>query len=294
VSNSPLSRRRPRRAVVVSLLALGVLGLWGTASATPAPRALPARTAAPQAPASGSPSAQPPWPASLTPLQADQGQVLLFRSRQRADFGPLIQEFLTQETLSYCGVASAVMVLNSLAVPAPAARGYGSYRFWTQDNLFEGGSGGPAAEVVQKRGMTLAQLRELLAGRGVAAMAIEASQLSLAELRQLLRRSLADPEDRLLVNYNRQGIGQAGGGHISPLAAMDETSDKVLILDVARYRYPATWVPLGRLLQAMQMTDRDSGRSRGLVLIRRLNPGPAGGAAAAPPPPGTAAPPGPN
>ncbi|MFN7899878.1 MAG: phytochelatin synthase family protein [Synechococcaceae cyanobacterium] len=235
-------------------------------------------------------------PASLVPLRADQGQVLLFRSRQRADFGPLIQEFLTQATLSYCGVASSVMVLNSLAVPAPAARGYGPYRFWTQDNLFEGGSGGPQADAVRKRGMTLAQLRELLAGRGVAAEAIEASQLSLPELRQLLRRSLADPEDRLLVNYDRQGVGQAGGGHISPLAALDEASDKVLILDVARYRYPAAWVPVGQLLQAMQSTDRDSGRSRGLVLIRSLKGGlgPGGGAAAAPPPPGTAAPPGPN
>jgi hypothetical protein len=108
----------------------------------------------------------------------------------------------------------------------------------------------------------------------------------------LLRRSLADPEDRLLVNYHRQGIGQAGGGHISPLAAFDEASDKVLILDVARYRYPAIWAPVAQLLQAMQMTDRDSGRSRGLVLIRR--PGPTGSAVAAPPPPGTAAPPGPN
>lgn len=292
MSTSPPSRRRFRGAVVVSLLALGLLGLRDTASAAPAASALPAGTAAPQAARGGSPSAQPPLPASLTPLQADQGQVLLFRSRQRADFGPLLQEFLTQEKLSYCGVASSVMVLNSLAVPAPAARGYGTYRFWTQDNLFEGGSGGPEAEVVQKRGMTLAQLRQLLAGRGVAATAIEASGLSLPELRQLLRRSLADPEDRLLVNYHRQGIGQAGGGHISPLAAFDEASDKVLILDVARYRYPAIWAPVAQLLQAMQMTDRDSGRSRGLVLIRR--PGPTGSAVAAPPPPGTAAPPGPN
>jgi hypothetical protein len=30
-----------------------------------------------------------------------------------------------------------VMLLNSLAVPAPAAAGYGSYRFWTRQNVFE-------------------------------------------------------------------------------------------------------------------------------------------------------------
>ena len=161
----------------------------------------------------------PSQPLVLTPLQSERGQTLLFRSRHRADYGPLSQEFLTQATLTYCGVASSVMVLNSLAVPAPLASGYGPYRFWTQDNLFEAGSGGPGATVVRQRGLTLAQLRALLAGRGVAAEAIEANRLTLTELRRLLRRSLADPEDRVLVNYDRRGIGQAGGGHISPLAA---------------------------------------------------------------------------
>ena len=236
-----------------------------------------------------------PGPAPLE-LPTDQGQLLLFRSRQRSDYIPLSQEFLTQANLSYCGVASAVMVLNSLAVQAPPARGYGSYRFWTQENLFEAGSGGPEPETVRRRGMTLAQLQQLLAGRGVAATAIEASSLNLAELRQLLRRSLADPEDRLLVNYDRRAIGQAGAGHISPLAAFDDSSDRVLILDVARYRYPSVWVPLGQLLQAMRRIDSDSGRSRGLVWIRRLNgdQAPPAGAAAVPRPPGSVRPPGPN
>ena len=234
----------------------------------------------------------------LAPLSllSERGQELLFNSRQRADYVPLSQEFLTQATLSYCGVASAVMVLNSLAVPAPTAKGYGSYRFWTQENLFEAGSGGPEPSLVQRRGMTLAQLGQLLAGRGVAATTIEAGELQLEDLRQLLRRSLADPEDRLLVNYHRSALGQQGGGHISPLAAYDERGDRVLLLDVARYRYPSVWVPLRQLWLAMRMVDPDSGRSRGLVWIRPLKGDPVPGArpAAVPPPPGTDRPPAPN
>jgi hypothetical protein len=43
----------------------------------------------------------------------------------------------------------------------------------------------------------------------------------------------------------------------------------VLILDVARYRYPAVWVRAEDLWRAMGTVDRSSGRSRGLVVIRR-------------------------
>lgn len=73
---------------------------------------------------------------ALTPLAEPAGLELLSSSRQRADYGALAETFLTQANVAYCGVASSVMVLNSLAVPAPAASGYGRYRFWTQDNLF--------------------------------------------------------------------------------------------------------------------------------------------------------------
>ena len=44
------------------------------------------------------------------------------------------------------------------------------------------------------------------------------------------------------MNYLRKAIGQERGGHISPLAAYDAKSDRFLILDVARYKYPPVWV----------------------------------------------------
>lgn len=233
------------------------------------------------------PQAQTQATEVAVPLADEAGQTLLLRSRRRADYGPLSQEFLTQTTLSFCGVASAVMVLNSLQVPAPAS-GYGPYPYWTQDNIFQVGRGGPSATSVLRGGMTLAQLAELLAGRGLAAEVIHAEGLELEALRALLRRSLADAEDRLLVNYDRREVGQSGGGHISPLAAYDDGSDRVLILDVARYRYPAVWMPLRPLWLAMRSRDPSSGRSRGLVRVRRLSGGTAAPShqPAAPPPRG--------
>ena len=219
----------------------------------------------------------------LIPLSESQGGPLLERSRSRADFLPLVEQFVTQANLAYCGVASAVMALNSLAVPAPPTPGYGPYRFWTQDNLFT--TAAAQASVTQaavaRRGMTLAQLAGLLAQPGVTVQRWHGDQLSLPQLRGLLRQSLADPADRLLVNYHRSALGQEGGGHISPLAAYDERSDRVLLLDVARYRYPSVWVPTPALWQAIRMVDSDSGLSRGLVRLR-WSP-----AAALPPPPAT-------
>jgi hypothetical protein len=42
----------------------------------------------------------------------------------------------------------------------------------------------------------------------------------------------------VIVNYLRKAIGQEKGGHISPLAAYDAETDRFLILDVSRYKYP--------------------------------------------------------
>ncbi len=247
-----------------------------------------ARAAAPQA-APAQPATQQDAP---IPLPQPQGQSLLEQSAHRADYGPLSQEFLTQANLAYCGVASIVMVLNSLGVPAPVVPGYRSYRFWTQDNIFTSaaGAGSPpsshatvslatsaasklskpviSAELVARQGMTLEQLEGLLASHGLSTQRSHGDQLSLEAFRTLLRRNTAAPQDRLLVNYLRRSVGQEGGGHISPIAAYHAPTDRVLILDTARYRYPAMWVSTPDLWRAIRAVDSSSGRSRGVVEIK--------------------------
>jgi len=222
--------------------------------------------------------------AALIPMASPEGQELLLRrSTLRADYGSLSQWFETQANQAYCGVASSVMVLNSLAVQAPPAAGYGSYRFWTQTNLFAAPAGLRFArpELVARQGLDLAQLQGLLISQGVQSERYHGSDLSLEQFRLLLRRNLSDPGDRLLVNYHRSALGQAGGGHISPLAAYDQQTDRVLLLDVARYRYPAVWVGSRDLWRAIRTIDASTGRSRGLIRVMLASP------AAAPPPPGT-------
>lgn len=45
-------------------------------------------------------------------------------------------QFVTQNNQAYCGVASIVMVLNALSIPAPVAQEYSPYHVFTQDNFF--------------------------------------------------------------------------------------------------------------------------------------------------------------
>ena len=71
------------------------------------------------------------------------------------------------------------MVLNSLNVPSPPAAGYRSYRFWTQSLSL-------TPQQVGRRGMTLAQLAQLLNSRGVDVTTFHASELSLDRFRSYL------------------------------------------------------------------------------------------------------------
>jgi hypothetical protein len=249
----PLPRRT---ATGLSAAAAALLLAWPLAS-----------RAAPEPPASGSPGA-------LVPLAEPAGQQLLMRASDRSDHGALAQWLETQANLGFCGVASAAMALNSLAVPAPPVPGYAPYRFWTQTNVFSlpGSANHVRPEVVAREGMTLAQLQGWLAGSPHLQVGrIHGDQLSLEQWRALLRRTLRDPQDRLLVNYHRSALGQTGAGHISPVAAYDPGSDRVLILDVARYRHPSVWVSSEVLWRAMRTRDSGAGRSRGLLLIRRTD-----------------------
>ena len=216
-----------------------------------------------------SPWSNPALAEKLVPITTSEGMVLLQRSKSVSDYGSLMEAFLTQSNLAYCGVASAVMVLNSLAIPAPPVDGFRNYHFWTQDNIFDSDSSqaviSPAK--VRRQGMTLQEVQNLLSHHGVSSKRLHGDILSLSAFRSLVKANLDDSNDRLIVNYDRKVIGQKGGGHFSPLAAYDAVTDKVLILDVARYRYPSVWVKTHDLWRAMRTLDRISGLQRGILAI---------------------------
>jgi hypothetical protein len=212
-----------------------------------------------------------PLPQNLINLNSNQGAALLHDSEALQSYWPLSIQFVTQKNQAFCGVASIVMILNALGVPAPTTPEFDPYKTFTQDNVFT-----PATEKVlpqetlRKIGMTLDQIGGFLATYGVTAKVHHASDSSLQEFRKSAIEYLGSPNHHVIVNYLRKSIGQEKGGHISPLAAYDADTDRFLLLDVARYKYPPVWISALELFNAMNTIDSDNqDRSRGFVLVSR-------------------------
>ncbi|MBD6617733.1 glutathione gamma-glutamylcysteinyltransferase [Komarekiella sp. 'clone 1'] len=208
---------------------------------------------------------------NLISFNSDEGEKLLIDSKSREDFFPLSMQFITQNNQAYCGIASIVMVLNGLQIPAPEAPQYKPYRVFTQENFFnnEATKKVLAPEIVSRQGMTLEQLGGLLASYGVKVNVYHAANTNLEQFRKLAAENLKQPKNFVLINYLRKEIGQEKGGHISPLAAYNEQTDRFLIMDVSRYKYPPVWVKTTDLWKAMATTDSDSGKTRGFVFVSK-------------------------
>ncbi|VDK75996.1 unnamed protein product [Onchocerca ochengi] len=86
--------------------------------------------------------------------------------------------------------------------------------------------------------------------------------------RENVKRYMAVDDTILVVCYNRKLLNQTGAGHFSPLAAYHEESDQVLIMDVARFKYPPHWVPLTILRDAMLSIDNATGKPRGYLTLK--------------------------
>jgi hypothetical protein len=210
-----------------------------------------------------------PLPRNLIDFKSAEGEQLLLASKARQDYWSLSIQFVTQNNQAYCGVASIVMVLNALSVPAPIAPEYSPYHVFTQENFFNNQQTRKvlSPEVVSRQGMTLDQLGQLLGSYPVKVKVYHASDSSLGEFRSSVVANLKQPNNFVLVNYLRKGIGQQKGGHISPIAAYNEQTDRFLILDVSRYKYPPIWVKAADLWRAMATMDSVSGKTRGFVLV---------------------------
>lgn len=231
-----------------------------------------------------------PLPSRLTSLLGPAGQRRLAECSQCASYPALMASLPTQITQAFCGVASSVAVLNASAVQKPMTDPYKPYRYFTQCNIFN-----PAAReqldlaTIANDGLTLPQATYLLnaqpgvhatcfhAGATVAATAapptgVPACEIaeSAAQFRHAAADALGRPEHFVLTNFSRAVLSDDNrdGGHFSPLAAYHVPTHSLLVLDVARYKYPPFWVDADLLWAAMATPDSSSGQHRGYILVR--------------------------
>lgn len=203
-------------------------------------------------------------------LTTDQGRAWFADCHENASYFKLSRYFAPQKNLAYCGVASSVMVLNALPVPRPTTAPHAPYAFFTQENFFTPAvSAVRSAEKVASAGMSLTELGAVLAAHeGVKTEVIYADRSTVETFRDRAREQLKTADGFVLINYLRTIVGQEGGGHISPLAAYHEKTDRFLILDVSPYKYPPVWVPTSLLWSSLQaLTSGENKRSRGYVIV---------------------------
>ncbi len=208
-----------------------------------------------------------PLPDNLIALDSPAGEKIL-AGHVHDNTLRLLEQFTTQKTTTYCGVASAVMVLNASDIPAPVTPEYAPYAYFTQDAFFtDKVSAIIKPEVVARQGMTLTELASAISTYGLNATPYPAQKMDVKAFKKIAITALAE-DQFVIVNFLRTQLQQAGGGHHSPIAAYDKKTDRFLMLDVARYRYPSYWVKTEDLWNAMNTMDGEH-YSRGLIVIAR-------------------------
>ncbi len=179
---------------------------------------------------------------------------------------PLADVMNTQSHPAYCGVASLAVVLNCLLID-PKRTWKGVWRWWSDEML----DCCTPLEKIKMKGMTLGKLNCLAKCQGAKSELTHGDAISIEEFRKIITGSCASLDSSqmkiIIVNYSRPALNQTGSGHFSPIGAFHTEKDMVLVLDVARFKHPAHWVPLAVLHAAMAAADPESGKPRGFLVV---------------------------
>lgn len=179
----------------------------------------------------------------------------------------LASQFRTQDEPSYCGLSSLVMVLNALAVD-PGHVWKGVFRWYHEDML----DCCTSIDEVKKNGISNDNLLCLaLCNQLHGEFKRVTDKASIADFREELKFSTKREDRAIIISYGRQVLGQTGTGHYSPVGGYNELEDMVLIMDVARFKYPPYWVPVSKLWDAMNTVESDTGSPRGYMVLWRAD-----------------------
>lgn len=209
-----------------------------------------------------------PLPQGLIPFASAEGRQLF--QEALADGGmegwfALAEQFHTQSDPAFCGLGSLVVALNALQID-PGRIWKGPWRWYSEELL----DCCLPLDEVKSKGVTMEELACLARCNGARAKPQHADAATAGELRDAIVEATKAPLGPIMIAaYTRRALGQTGDGHFSPVAGYHKGRDLVLVLDVARFKYPPHWLPLPLLHEAMQAMDPASGRARGWIMLER-------------------------
>ncbi|MBU6140651.1 MAG: hypothetical protein KGP29_03720 [Proteobacteria bacterium] len=211
-----------------------------------------------------------------------EGLKRLEESQFKNDFYQLVNFYQPQINPLYCSVASSVIVLNALNYEKIPSQKTGeiinpdgkifSFKIYSQQGfLNEETDKIKSRKVIEYKsknsnseydpGMNLNDLSQILSNsyhlKTTLISVKKSDQETKENFRQNLKIILNDKEKFLIANFNGKILGQKTDGHFSPIAAYDEESDSVLILDVALHKNQWFWTSVSELVSAMNTKDGD-------------------------------------
>jgi glutathione gamma-glutamylcysteinyltransferase len=179
----------------------------------------------------------------------------------------LAEQFHTQAEPEFCGLGSLVVALNALGID-PGRLWKGPWRWFSEELL----DCCVSHEQVRQRGLDLDEVACLARCNGATVDLFRAESSDVSAWRESLAAA-ARGDGVLIAAYDRAALDQTGSGHFSPIGGYFAARDMVLLLDVARFKYPPHWISAERLWQAMHPIDPTTGRSRGWIFLRRRTQG---------------------
>lgn len=180
---------------------------------------------------------------------------------QAESFFKLMGNFSTQSAPAHGGVSSLAMVLNALEID-PKKIWKGNWRWFSSEQM----KTCSPVESIQEHGIPfdeftcLAQSHcKVKANRGV----------RYDQFLKDLESVTSNTTSQMVVNYSRAMLGQHESlAHFSPIGGYNKAEDQVLIMDVARGKYPSVWVSTKALYNAMMArSHEEAGRSRGYFIL---------------------------
>jgi len=209
-------------------------------------------------------------PADTIAFSSPEGQQVFKEALALGGLGgyfQLAEQFHTQADPSFCGLGSLVVALNALGID-PGRLWKGPWR-WFSEELLDCCVSLPE---VRARGLDVDELTCLARCNGADAELTRADASDLATWRSSIATAAAG-DTVIIASYDRAAMSQTGSGHFSPIGGYHPTRDLVLVLDVARFKYPPHWVSAEQLWRAMKSEDPATGRARGWITLRRRNQG---------------------
>ena len=209
-----------------------------------------------------------PLPPGLISFSSPEGRQLFTEALALGymeGYFALAEQFHTQSEPAFCGIGTLVVVLNALSID-PGRIWKGLWRWYGEEFL----DCCQPLSAIEQQGITFDELVCLARCNGAKVESIRYTQSSLENFRHAIRKATSSPQGlHLIVSYSRQVLGQTGNGHFSPVGGYHPERDLVLILDVARFKYPPHWVPLPLLWEALAPIDTVTGKSRGYMLLSK-------------------------